>query len=259
MGFINVVAQMVQNPTVKNEHAASASTTLSQDISAGVISLTNTGNETMTSAPVAITSQNTTGSLGTITVTDNRGSGVGWNTTATSTHFVKYNSPSRTGGSNDTLTVDPSATYDNSTQGTYTVTVTTGGAVGAAKFSISGLETASNLTTGSAVSAGTRGLVLSFATATYTTSDSWTIRVDVLPVSGLRVTPGSLTTISGASSNVTAGSQHTFTSTADATALITASSGYGLGSYSVTPDLQLTVPANSFANSYSATVTETIL
>lgn len=259
MGFFNTVSQMLKTPTVDKAHAATASTTLTQDVTAGVLSISNTGTQALSSTAVSISNQNTTGSLGTITVTDNRGTGVGWSATATSTHFIKYNSPTTTGGSNNTLSVHSSATYNNATQGTYTVTITSGGSSGVAQFSISGLETATGLTTGAAVSAGTRGLVLSFAAATYTTSDSWTIRVDVLPVTGLQLTPGSLTTISGSSTNVTAGSVHTFSSTSDATSLISASTGYGLGSYSVTPSLQLTVPANSYANSYTATVVETVL
>jgi hypothetical protein len=257
MGFFNIVSQMTQTPLVKPAHAAT--TTLSQDITGGSLTLSNSGDQSLGSASVSTSNQNTTGSLGTITVTDARGTGVGWNATATSTHFIKVNSAVKTSGSNNTLTTDGTSTYSSATAGTYTITISTGGGVGVAKYDVSGLESASGVTTGAGVSVGTRGVTVTFASATYVIGDSWTIRVDVIPVTGLRVTPGSLTTIAGSSTSVTAGSQHTFTTTSDATALITAAAGFGLGSYSVTPDLQLTVPANSFANSYTATVTETVL
>ncbi len=255
LGLTNAVSQL----QVKKAGATSSSTTLSQDLTSGTLTISNTGGQTLTAGAVSTSSQLTTGSLGTITLVDNRGTGVGWSATATSTNFIKYNNPVTTGGTNDTLSVDSTSTYDSTTGGTYTVTITTGGSVGTAKFDVSGLETATGVSTGASVSVGTRGLVLDFAAATYTTSDSWTIRVDVIPVTGLQITPGTLTTIAGSSSNVTAGSVHTFTDTADATDLITASSGYGMGSYSVAPALQLTIPASSYANTYTATVVETVL
>lgn len=260
VGFFNVVSEMFT--TVSNTpqaNAATATTNVTQDVNAGVLSISNGGDQTMSAASVSLNSQNTSGSLGTITVSDARGTGVGWSATATSTHFIKYNSPVTVSGANNTLTVANNATYNNATGGTYTVTIDTGGSAGVATFDVTGLETANDVTTGTGVSVGTRGLVLNFAAATYVTGDSWTIRVDVIPVTGFQITPGSLTTISGLSTNVTAGSAHTFSGTNDATALITASTGYGLGSYSVTPSLQLTVPANSYANSYVATVVETVL
>lgn len=259
VGFFNVVSQMFHTANPQQANAYTATTNVTQNVNAGLLTIANTGDQTLTAATVSINSQNTTGSLGTITVDDARGTGVGWAATATSTHFIKYNSPVTTSGSNSTLTVDSTSTYNSATQGTYTITIATGGSAGVATFNVTGLETASGVTTGTGVSAGTRGLKLNFAAATYVTGDQWTIRVDVIPVTGFQVTPGSLTTISGVSTNVTAGSVHTFSSTSDAMALITASTGYGLGSYSVTPSLQLTVPANSYANSYIATVVETVL
>lgn len=243
--------------SVETIYASSASTNVSQDVTNGTLSISNTGDQSLSSTAVSTSNQNTTGTLGTITVTDSRGSGVGWNTTATSTHFIKVNAAVMTAGSNNTVTSDVSSTFDHATGGTYTITITSGGSSGVAQFSVAGLETASNVTTGSGIAIGTYGVKATFASATYVNGDSWTIRVDVLPVSGFRVTPGSVTTIAGSSTNVTGGSQHTFTTTSDATALITATSGYGLGSYSVAPALQLTVPANSYANTYTATVTET--
>jgi len=259
MGFVNVVTNM-QAP-IRKTYAATSSTNVNQDVTSGVLSISNTGDQYLSTASASVTNQNTTGSLGTITVTDNRGSGVGWSATATSTQFYKYNSPVMTGGSNNTLSIGTGSTpYASTSADTYTITITGGGGAGVATYNAVGLggDTSSG-TTGTNVAIGTRGLKVTFGAATYTMSDSWTIRVDMIPVTGFQVTPGTLTTISGSAANVTAGSQHTFSSTVDATALITASSGYGLGSYSVTPSLQLTVPGSSFANTYQATVTETVL
>ena len=258
MGFVNVVFQMAQNKTVRP--AGAATTTLTQEITQGTLTMDTSASQAMSSASVSQSSQASTGSLGTITVTDNRGTGAGWGVTATSTHFVKINNPVMTGGSNNTLTLNSGAAYSDSTQGTYTITIATGGEVGVATFDVTGLETASGVSTGTGtgVAVGSRGVLVDFAAATYVNNDSWTIRVDVIPVTGFKVTPGSVTTITGSSTNVTGGSEHTFTTTSDATSIITASSGYGLGSYSVAPALELTIPANSFANNYTATVTETV-
>lgn len=261
MGFFNVVFQAAQQAPVKKAHAATASTTLTQDVTAGSLTISNSGNQSLTSTSVSTSNQNTTGSLGTITVVDNRGTGAGWSTTATSTHFLFFNSPVTTGGSNNTVTVNTGSTFNQSTGDTYTITISTGGSVGTAKFTVTsrnGDNNATQTTTGTGAAVGADGLLVDFAAATYTTSDSWTIRVDVIPVTGLQVTPGSVTTNSGSSTNVTAGGAHTFSSTSDAATLFSASAGYGLGSYSVTPSLQLTVPANSYANTYTATVTETV-
>jgi hypothetical protein len=260
MGFVNVISQYSQNP-FKRANAATDSTILTQEVTAGALTISNSGDESLSSASVSTSNQNTTGSLGTITVTDARGTGVGWSATATSTDFYKVNSAVQASGANNTVTTDATSTYSNSTGGTYTITIDTGGAVGVATFDVTGVETANDVSTGdgSEIAIGTRGVLVDFAAATYVTGDSWTVRVDTIPVTGIRVTPGSVTTISGASTNVTDGAQHTFTTTADATALITATEGYGLGSYSVAPALQVTVPANSYANTYTATVTETVL
>lgn len=258
MGFANIVIQVTQNANVKD--ASAATTTMTQAVNAGSLTIGNSGAQVLTDASVSISNQDTTGSLGTITVTDNRGTGVGWTATATSSHFIKANTAVKVTGSNDTVTTDAASTYSSSAVGTYTITINIGGAVGVATFDVSGLETASAVSTGSGsgIAIGTRGILANFAAATYVTGDSWTIRVDIIPVTGFRVTPGSLTTISGSASNVSAGSQHIWSTTSDATTLVTASTNYGMGSYSVAPDLLLTVPANSFANSYTATVTETV-
>lgn len=226
-------------------------------LSAGVLSLSAPSSATLNTVNLIAGTMTGTGNLGTVQVTDQRGTLVGWNLTATCTNFIKVNTAQLVSGSNNTVT--SGGTYNTSTKGTYTITITTGGSVGTAKFSVSGLETATNQTTGSGVAIGTQGVTATFAAATYVIGDSWTIRVDTIPVTNLSVTPGTVTLVQGPANNVTGGSAHTFTSTADATALITASSSQGSGIFSVNPSLSLNVPVGSYANSYLATVTETVL
>ncbi|MGI8419074.1 MAG: WxL domain-containing protein [Candidatus Levyibacteriota bacterium] len=257
MGFVNIVFQMQQHAP-KVEIANAASTVLTQNVNGGTLTISNNGNQALSAATVSTSNQNTTGSLGTITVTDNRGTGAGWNATATSTHFLKFNAATKITGANSTVSTNTgSSTWSGVTGGTYTITIATGGSVGTATFNVTGLESASNVPTGSGtgIAIGIKGLLADFNTATYVTGDSWTIRVDVIPVTGLQITPGAVSPSTG----ITGGSVHTFTTTTDPASLMSATAGNGLGSYTQTPSLQLTVPANSYANSYTATVTETVL
>lgn len=254
-GFVNVVAHHTQNTPTPS---VLGTTTVSQTVNAGTLGLTSGSSVTLSAVTVnAAAAQNSTGNLGTVTVTDNRGSGAGWSVTATSTNFTAVNSAVKTVGSNNTVT--SGGTYANAAGGTYTITIGTGGSAGTANFTVSGLETQSTTTTGSGVAIGTRGVTATFASATYVTGDSWTIRVDTIPVTGLTHTPGSVTTIAGSSTGVTAGTAVTFASTSDPATIMTASSGKGLGSYSNNPALLLSIPATTYANTYTATITETAL
>lgn len=258
LGFVNAV-MLMQRYNLTPAEAATGTTNVTQSVIAGTLTIVPAATAALSSVTASVTSsQNSTGNLGTVTVTDNRGSGVGWSATATSTNFYAINSAVTTSGGNSITT---GGTYNNATGGTYTVTITTAGPPGTAQFSVAGVETLSNQpTTGGTVAVGTRGVTATFS-GSYTIGNAWTIRVDTIPVTGFQLTPGSLTTIAGSATNVTAGSVHTFSSTADATSLITAAStgGYGMGSYSVNPALQLTIPAGTYASSYVAVVTETVL
>ncbi len=254
LGFLNAV--MLMNG-ITLQRLLAATTTVTQQVNAGTLGLSSAGSASLSTITVNVTSsQNSTGNLGAITVTDNRGSGVGWSLTMTSSDYTFVNSAVKVTGGNNTVT--SGGTYNNSTGGTYTITITTGGSAGAAIFSVSGLESATNRTTGSGVAIGTRGVTAIFAAATYVIGDSWTIRVDAIPVTNFLVTPGSVTVVAGSGTGVTAGSAHTFTTTSDATTIMSATSGNGMGSYSNNPALQLTIPAATYASSYTATVTETV-
>lgn len=254
--FFIVVNLSLQYSGNQPKGVQAATTDVSQTVNAGTLSLSAPGSTTLSAVTTSTSSQNSTGTLGVTTVTDTRGSGAGWSLTDTSTNFTVVNAAVKVSGSNNTVT--SGGTYASNTAGAYTVTIATGGAVGTATFDVSGLETDTNVTTGAGVAVGTHGVTATFATATYVTGDSWTIRIDVIPVTGFQQTPGSVTTVSGSSTGVTGGSAHTFSSTADSATVVSATSGNGMGQYTVNPALQLTIPANSYANTYSATITETL-
>lgn len=151
-------------------------TTLYATVNAGSLSLSTTSIATLSATTVAETEGSATGDTGTITTTDNRGSGAGWSVTSTSSDFTCC-SPTRTIAVTN-LTINP----DNST----------------------------------------------------------------------------LAGVNGASTtNVTAGSSHTFTSTSDSATIVTASSDAGMGQYTINPSVTLTIPVGVYAGTYTATLTIT--
>lgn len=162
--------------TKTKESSVLGTTTLYVTINAGSLSLSTTSTATLSATTVAETAGSATGNIGTITVTDNRGSGAGWSVTATSSDFTCC-TPTRT-----------------------------------------------------------------------------------IPVTNLTINPNNSTLVgvNGASTtNVTPGSSHTFTSTSDSTSIVTASSGYGMGQYTINPSVTLTIPVGVYAGTYTATLTIT--
>ncbi len=255
MGFVSVLIELTSKEPIRLANAAQ--THVRQDVTGGNLTISQTGDEYMATVSASVNHQDTAGDLGTVTVTDNRGSGAGWSATAQSTNFYKYNNPTTTSGSN-TILLGSSTPYATSSGGIYTITIgDTGGTSGVATFDVSGLESANEVLTGSNVAIGTRGLYVNFNDTDYATGDQWTVRVDTIDVTRFSVTPGSVTTISGSSTNVTGGSLNFFDSTVENVALITAPANYGMGSYSVAPALGLGIPGNSYASEYVARITLT--
>lgn len=78
-----------------------------------------------------------------------------------------------------------------------------------------------------------------------------------ITVTNLTITPGSVTTNAG-TANATGGSAHTFTTTTDATTLMSAGTDQGMGQYTINPSLSLSVPVGSYAGAYTATITTTV-
>ncbi len=253
-GFASVLLLGMFAPVVEGDTAI---TVVTQVITGGSLQITSLPNATLTPLSVnAASAQTSTGSLGTLTVTDSRGTGAGWSTTVTATNFTGVSPVTRISGSNSTVT--SSGTFTGSSGGIYTMTIVNGGSAGVATFSVSGLESQTTTLTGSNVSVGTKGVKLTFGAAGYISGDSWTVRGDVIPVTGLTITPKTITTISGSSTGVTAGPAHLFSGESDPSTIFVASSGNGMGSYSQNPDLSLLVPVNTMANVYTSTITETI-
>lgn len=152
-----------------------ATTNLQATINPGTLTISNPTIATISAVTLEGTSQESTGSLGSITVVDNRGNGAGWSVTMTVSDFTCC-TPVRTIG-----------------------------------------------------------------------------------VSDLTVKPGLVTVVAGKQTGVNAGEDHKFSATDDAATLMVAVTGGGLGSYRISPSIALSVPADAYAGTYTATVTVTVI
>lgn len=72
----------------KNQERVLGSTDVSVTINAGSLTLSSQASASLSSVTLAASTQTATGDLGNVTVEDNRGSGAGWNATATLTDFT---------------------------------------------------------------------------------------------------------------------------------------------------------------------------
>ncbi|MEK7544698.1 MAG: hypothetical protein AAB551_01055 [Patescibacteria group bacterium] len=204
------------------------------------------------------------GSLGLITVSDDRNGSPGWTLTAAATHMTTIRPSIRvTGNSGD---VTSAGVYDGmlgiqSPNATYNITINQGGSVGTATFDVSGAETMNNVVTGSFVAIGTRGARVNFDVGTYTTGDKWIIIVDTLPYTDITITPGNITVNSGSGTGVSTGNAGAFEGTAsqsDNKIIMQASSGNGTGSYSITPGISVNIHTGPMAGTYTGDILFTI-
>ena len=97
-------------------------------------------------------------------------------------------------------------------------------------------------------------------TATFSDMTSTNGTIDV---TNFKVTPSNLIAVSGSSTNVSLGSQTTLSDanndgTSDNFTWVTAAAGAGIGRYTSDLGILLTIPANTPAGDYSATVTITL-
>jgi len=188
-----------------------------------------------------------------------------WNATIQSTHFTVIGPVYTLAGSNNAL--GTSGKYD----GTYLVTdpvkrygvkIIAGGAVGTATYQWRVDEGAWSATaTTSAEVVLEKGVKATFGAATYVAGDEWAFGVDVFPYTGLYVTPGPITVVSGGT-GVTAGTAGYLTgttATSDAKTIMSGAEGTSTGTYRQDEDLQLSIHANSLSGIYSATLTFTVL
>lgn len=119
----------------------------------------------------------------------------------------------------------------------------------------------SNVTTGSFVAIGTKGVRADFDVGNYSVGDQWMIMADTLPYTSMSIAPGSVTVNSGSGTGVSAGSTGAFSGTgsqSDTKVLMQATSGNGTGNYSITPDLFVDIHPGSMAGTYTGDILFTV-
>jgi hypothetical protein len=142
------------------------------------------------------------------------------------------------------------------------VEVTASGSVGVAEFkwtNPSGEETTDVTTAASVVLSN--GISVTFGAATYAVGDKWSVGVDSLPYTSLTAAPSDIYTVSGSSTNVTAGSSGAMSgsgATSSAKTIMTASVNYGMGDYFIDIGLTQSIHAYPLSGSYSSTATLTV-
>jgi len=218
----------------------------------------------LTSKTISTTSQTTSGTISNIEII-NDGT-VSWSVTLNTTHFTSTSTVKLLSGLNST--VDFTGTYDGldgvlDPNGTFIVEIVeTGGAVGTAVYQFT--DPAGNVsatTTTSSTEVLTNGISATFASATYVVGDKWSVGVDVFPYTGLQVTPGTITVVSG-ETGVSAGSVETLSGTgvtSDSKTLMTGQSNDSAGTYRQNQDLELTIHPNSLDGSFTADATLTLI
>jgi len=192
--------------------------------------------------------------------------GAGWDATMAVTNLTIKNNAKTLFGNNST--VNFTGVYDGlhgvlAGGGTFTVEITTGGSVGAALFKWtdpSGVQT-TNVTTGASVILS-NGITANFNPATYIAGDKWSIGVDVLPYTGLTVTPSNIYAEVGTLDGLTVGGEETLIGsgiTSNSKTIMTASSSNGIGTYWQDLNLRLNVHSRPLSGNFDGTVTLTIL
>lgn len=212
---------------------------------------------------VSVAAQTTTGTMSNVEVTDD--GTAGWSLTMTSKHFTATSSVKLLSGSNST--VNFTGRYDGllgvlDPNGMFIMEITTGGAVGTAVFKWTDLagNVTVDVTTASQL-ALSNGISVQFSPATYAAGDKWSVGVDVFPYTGLTVTPGTITAVSG-DNGVTAGPPGALTgssATSDAKTLMTGASNDSAGTYRQDEGLELQIHPNSLQENFSADATLTII
>jgi hypothetical protein len=200
---------------------------------------------------------------------DTTGSGAGWNGTLALYRFVNTQAWVPNGTA---LSTNTSATYTGTANNAWYSVAVTANAATTVNITWSGQESGSGTATkGSAFAVGTLGLTITFASAvTYLTTDTYTIKADVLPTTALTMAAGgacvaqgttatgaNLPTMTNTSANITGGTYNTFGS---AVKVITAAVNAGIGSFICTPKATISTDSNlTWASSYTATAQYSIV
>lgn len=228
-----------------------------------VLGITAPATTSLTAKTVSVSTQTATGTISGVEMTED--GTAGWSMTLTSQHLTATSSVKVLSGSNST--VGFTGTYDGldgvlDPVGNFIVEVTTGGAVGTAVFSWT--DPAGNQTTGVTTASSvalSNGISATFAPASYVGGNKWSMGVDVLLYTGLTVTPGTITVVSG-DTGVNAGTAETLSGTgvtSDAKSLMTGDSNNSTGTYRQDEGLELDIHANSLPGSFQGAVTLTVL
>lgn len=253
---------------------ASGTSSVSQSIESGSLNVTAPpGNSALQQVPTGFSPQTTTGVISNLRIDDNRGTAVGWTVSANMQHLTYTKNP-QPGQNNSSPLIINNNRYDG-TCGvtypvtTYTITISTGGTIGTARYSVNGgcpgetLQT-DVLTTLSNNAVGSRGITIDFPSGTYYVNDKWTIGVDVFPYTDMTIIPQSptvaepgsdLTGITPATSGIFTGTS----TTSNSRTVLQADSGKGMGSFFQNINLSLIIHPNSYAGSFTGTITFTIL
>jgi hypothetical protein len=233
-------------------------------------------------APASTTLPSTAISVGALTSGVNAanwaatsGTNVGWNGTLAVQQFHIVGTNAWVPGASHALANNNSGQYTGPTQAAnYTVTVTaaSASATTTVNISYSGDETGTGTATkGTPYGPSPRGMTIDFLSGqAYATTDVYTSRVGNLATSALAVaqTTTSITLVSGSggtnlptatggTSTVTSGTTSTYSTTP--VKVVTAASGAGIGTFTVTPGVTLTWdPNNTWALAYTASAQYTI-
>lgn len=245
-------------------------TNVGQTIGSGDLSITGPESiSSLGSIEVKTTSQSVMGGIGPINVSDQRGTGAGWSSSLAMQNLTFTKSPSAFAGNMSPLiNLNASSRYDgscgvNTSPITYTISISRGGSVGTATYSVNGGCSDSNqanvITSLSGNAVGSNGVTVDFPDGQYVTGNRWSILVDVYPFGGILLTPQTPTAaIEGADLNgLTKGTATNLSGGGTQSApklLLTAATNKGMGSYNQNVDIQLTVHALSLSGTYSGTI-----
>lgn len=269
--------------------AVNDDTSLSETISAGLLSIVAPESATFGGLTASASDQQDTAVIGDdannntvgVEVKDERGTGVGWSNTMTVTNLTIRKDDVLLAGSNDDVTA--SGTYDGvlgieTDYPSFVVEITTGGvADGAtAQYSYWAAGTdPSDVADGTEIFASdtatelSNGVKIAFVAETlYVENDKWSILVDVLPYNdasvdtGLKITPSDIHNASGSLIGVTKGSANQFftgdTATSGALDVMIASKDHGQGDYFIDIDLVQDVHKNCLVGEFTSTATLTV-
>lgn len=262
--------------TLGGAQVYAATTTLNSTINGGALSIgPPAGPIALVAVNASASSQATTGVVSAVNIQDNRGAGAGWTAKMSSQHLTYTKAPSASSGNTSPLiTLNSGSRYDGTCGITspatmYTVTISVGGSVGTAQYSVTGGCTGETLQTNVLTAAtnnsvGLRGIKIDFPAGSYAVNDSWKIGVDVFPYTDLTITPQAATeAVAGSGlTGLTTGSSGSFSGTAitsNERTILQASSNNGMGSYNQNIDLSLTIHGNSYSGTFSGTVTFTVI